>query len=99
LIARERAIRTTRTTADKIGALVVIRNHPRFVNHVGVIVEPQRFLHVLRNDGVVVDHARRPPWAKRIQGFYRLMTPPDPNPAETNRDVNPSGVPAAETGS
>jgi len=76
LIARERAARATRTTADEIGALVVIRNHPKFVNHVGVIVAPGRFLHVLRQSGVVVDHAGRPPWVRRIQGFYRLKEHP-----------------------
>lgn len=71
LIEAERWNRAQEVTDNDVGAVVVIRNAPRQVNHVGLIVEPGRFIHVLTNTGVVTERTDRPPWSRRIMGFYR----------------------------
>lgn len=39
--------------------------------HVGLIVEPGRFLHIEEGAGSVVDRLDSPRWARRIHGIFR----------------------------
>ena len=69
LIEHERRIRAKRATADDVGAVVLMRYDKTFVNHLGLIVEPRRFVHALKPYGVIVCSTDRPPWKSRIAGF------------------------------
>ena len=51
--------------------LVVIKNHPKYVNHVGVCIGAGKFIHVMQTINVTVDNLNSPLWRKRIRGFYR----------------------------
>jgi cell wall-associated NlpC family hydrolase len=39
--------------------------------HIGVVVEPGRMLHILRDRQSVIEDYRRPAWARRGLGFWR----------------------------
>ncbi len=54
-------------TARDVGAVVLIRNHPKYVNHVGLIVQPGRFIHAIKGTGVCVESVRF--WKQKIAGF------------------------------
>jgi cell wall-associated NlpC family hydrolase len=54
-----------------VPAVVAIRfNHPVFVNHVGVYVGDEKFLHTREKTGVCVERIDTPYWRHRIEGFY-----------------------------
>jgi cell wall-associated NlpC family hydrolase len=66
-IGRESTENATPATARDMGAVVLIRNHPKYVNHVGLIVQPGRFIHAIEGHGVCVESVRR--WKQKIEGF------------------------------
>ncbi len=37
----------------------------------GVVIGPDRFVHVRRASGVTIDHLSSPAWRRRIRGYYR----------------------------
>lgn len=39
--------------------------------HIGVVVEPGRFLHVRRGHTACIESYRTPQWRQRVEGFYR----------------------------
>lgn len=39
--------------------------------HCGVMVEPKRFLHIMRGINSCIERLTSPVWARRIDGFYR----------------------------
>jgi hypothetical protein len=56
-------------------AVVVIKNHPFITNHVGLMLDEDRFLHVWDDEvGAVVARLSDAPWthAGRVAGFTRL---------------------------
>jgi cell wall-associated NlpC family hydrolase len=53
------------------GALVLLRNAPGVVNHLGVVVAPGRFLHTLIETGAYLVDLDNPLWRRRIIGFMR----------------------------
>jgi len=52
-------------------ALVVFRIKPPLVTHVGVVLSPPYFLHILAKKKSVIERLDHPFWEKRIAGFYR----------------------------
>lgn len=50
------------------GLLLRMQGEPM---HVGVIVAPGRFLHVIQGANACLDDYRRPQWARRVLGVYR----------------------------
>ncbi len=53
------------------GDLVAIMIRPPYVNHLGVIIEHGRFIHILDKTRVVTARLDDITWKKRIAGFYR----------------------------
>jgi len=52
-------------------AVALFRMDRRLGTHVGVMVDGQRFVHVIAPMGVCVERISHPLWRKRILGFYR----------------------------
>jgi len=55
-------------------AIVALRVYPRlpkFINHIGVMLDKRHFINVRKKSGVCIEdiHSRR--WQKRIEGYYR----------------------------
>lgn len=41
--------------------------------HVGVLIEPRRFLHCTKGAGVTLNSLDRPPWSERVLGVYQYV--------------------------
>ena len=54
-------------------SLVLIRNDPIFCNHIGVLVDPARFIHTLEGRGVSVERIAHPLWRHSIVGYYEWI--------------------------
>jgi cell wall-associated NlpC family hydrolase len=52
-------------------ALVAFAIRPPFVTHVGVLIGPCEFIHMIENAGVCVNKLSHPMWKKRVAGIYR----------------------------
>jgi cell wall-associated NlpC family hydrolase len=53
--------------------LVLFRIHPRYVTHIGVVLEDcNRFIHILKNTSVCIERLDSPIWNKKIAGFLKL---------------------------
>ena len=61
--------------APKFGDVVLIQNHPIVVNHIGIYLGENEFLHSLgRKDGnseVILSRITDSPWKDRIAGYLR----------------------------
>lgn len=55
------------------GTLIAIKNHPLYVNHVGVLLSGGRFIHCLERLGVCLDLVHSPAWSRRIHGYYEYV--------------------------
>lgn len=53
------------------GCLVLIKNHPRFINHIGLCVDEQHFIHTLKKLNAVIEPLNHPLWKRRTRGFFR----------------------------
>ncbi len=52
------------------GCIVVIKNHPRIVNHAGTCIDDERFIHTMKKTGSVIERLDHPLWKNRIVGYY-----------------------------
>ena len=57
---------------DHVPLLVLIRNNPRFVNHVGVYIGDGQLIHTNADSGVVIAHITGH-LESRIEGYYRRV--------------------------
>jgi len=54
--------------------LVTFKIHPKFVTHIGVVLEDCRhFIHILKKKFVVIERLDLSQWRKRLDGFYRFV--------------------------
>lgn len=53
------------------GVVVVIKNHPEFVNHTGLCIDDKNFIHSMKKMGTVVDRLSSILWKNRIHAYYR----------------------------
>ena len=51
--------------------LAVFTLKPPYVSHIGVVLNPPYFIHILRKAKVCVERLDSYIWAKRVKGFYR----------------------------
>lgn len=52
--------------------VVTFAIHPRFVSHVGVVLDDcRRFIHIMEKTSVTAERLDALEWAPRIKGFYR----------------------------
>lgn len=61
----------TRIDRPKRLCLVTFRMHPKYVTHVGVVLKPPYFMHIMQNCRAVVERLDSPEWARRTEGFYQ----------------------------
>jgi hypothetical protein len=71
--AMDNATRFLKLTGPEIPCLVAIMIRPPFVTHVGVVIGPSQFIHILEGPGVCVMQLTHIHWQKRIAGFYRYI--------------------------
>lgn len=71
--AMENAERFLKLANSEIPCLVAIMIRPPFVTHVGVVIGPSQFIHILEGPGVCVMNLNHLHWQKRIAGFYRYI--------------------------
>jgi len=55
----------------EVPCLVVIRNHPKFVNHCGVYVGEGKFIHTLEKTNAIISEVNSPLWRRKIVGFFK----------------------------
>lgn len=51
--------------------LVTFRIRGKLVCHLGVVLEPPYFIHIMEKRNVTIERLDNPIWSKRIEGFYR----------------------------
>ena len=54
----------------EVFCLVLIRQHPVFISHLGIYLNEGKFIHASYN-GVIVERLSDPHYLKRIHGFYK----------------------------
>ena len=55
------------------GAVMAIKSHPVWVNHVGVYLEDGWFIHIQSGLQVHKSRISSPEWKRRIQGYYEYV--------------------------
>ena len=53
------------------GVILIIKNHPKFVNHTGVCIDDKHFIHSIEKANTVIEKIDHPLWKNRIHGYYR----------------------------
>lgn len=54
--------------------IVTFRIHPKFVTHMGVVLQDcLHFMHIMIKSHVVVERLDLPRWKKRLDGYYRYV--------------------------
>lgn len=59
-----------RTEEQVIGSVLAFRDQDGDAVHVGVLVEPKRFVHACKRTGVALVRLERPPWPEHLLGMY-----------------------------
>lgn len=55
--------------------IVAMAIHPRYVSHIGVVIEDcRRFIHVMAKTRVSIERLDAMEWTPRIRGFYRWQS-------------------------
>jgi cell wall-associated NlpC family hydrolase len=54
-------------------ALVTFQLRPKWITHIGVMIDNNRFIHVRKKAGVSTERIDIGQWAKKIEGFYRYI--------------------------
>lgn len=54
-------------------ALVTFFIKPPFVSHIGVVLEPPYFLHIMRKRKSVIERLDNPVWSNRIRGYFKWI--------------------------
>jgi cell wall-associated NlpC family hydrolase len=51
--------------------VILIRNNSKYVNHAGIYIGNNKFLHCLLKTGVIISDIYEPNWRLKIEGFYK----------------------------
>ena len=51
--------------------LVMLKVHPKYVTHIGVVLNPPLFMHVMTRCRVVIERFDSIEWKRRVEGFYK----------------------------
>jgi len=57
----------------EVPSLVVFRIRPPYVTHIGVMIGPREFIHMIEGAGVSINSLTHHIWTRRIAGFYRYI--------------------------
>ena len=52
-------------------AIVTFQLKPRYITHMGVMIDKNRFIHARKRAGICVERIDIGQWSKKIEGFYR----------------------------
>lgn len=55
----------------RFGDIVLVRNHPIVINHIGIALDPEQFIHCVSKVGVIVSKFSDLRISNRIAGFLR----------------------------
>jgi len=55
----------------EVPCIVAIKRHPRFVSHCGIYIGNGKFIHSLRDVGVILSRITDPRWRHKIIGYYK----------------------------
>ena len=53
--------------------LVLFTIRGQYVTHIGMMIDNNRFIHIMEKSGVTVENINRLEWKKRIKGFYKWI--------------------------
>jgi cell wall-associated NlpC family hydrolase len=53
------------------GAVVLFKVELRVPTHVGIVVDREKFLHIMKDTNAVRERLKSPAWKRRVTGFYR----------------------------
>jgi cell wall-associated NlpC family hydrolase len=56
-----------------IPSLVTFMIRPPYVTHIGVVISPNHFIHMIQGAGVSINNFNNHFWKKRIAGFYQYI--------------------------
>lgn len=54
-------------------AIVAFQLRPQAITHMGVVISKNRFIHIRKRVGVVIERLDIGKWSKKIEGFYRYV--------------------------
>ena len=66
------AIHTEQIDKPEAGCLVMFRIVPRFVSHIGMMLDAYRFIHITKGTRVSVERIDSITWERKVAGFYRM---------------------------
>jgi len=52
--------------------VILFKNDPEVVNHIGIYLGGGKFIHCDRKSGVIISRLNQQPYCRRIDSFYRL---------------------------
>lgn len=55
------------------GSVIAFRNPHGYVDHAGVVLDTTRFLHALRDSGVIISRRTDEPWCRCVAGVYGYL--------------------------
>lgn len=58
-------------TEPERGCLVLFTLRPPYATHIGVVINPPYFIHILEKSKVTVERLDSLTWARRVKGFFR----------------------------
>ena len=71
-------IRYERAEEALIPAIITFRVSSRYVNHAGIYIGENKFLHTREKVGAVIERLDAPQWRHRIEGFYAPLCTYEP---------------------
>jgi cell wall-associated NlpC family hydrolase len=69
-VNRETWMEIPLTIPDAMGAVLAFRNGHGYIDHAGVLLDEEFFLHAIKDVGVVKGRYKREPWRSRFSGVY-----------------------------
>jgi len=70
-LIEEEARRWKKLEAPELYCLVAFSLVHPYVNHVGVVLEYNRFIHIMHNTRVTIERFDKDPWVNKVRGFYQ----------------------------
>lgn len=52
-------------------SIAAIKYHPKYVTHIGVVIDHHRIIHATEKNGVVISRYTSPVLKNKIEGFYK----------------------------
>ena len=63
--------RWVETSSPKAYDVILFSIAPRFISHIGLVLDSRRFLHTMLGRNACIEYYDKIPWKNRVRGFYR----------------------------